>query len=258
MKTVGLSAWETSSFDARRRLRRPSAAARRRAVAQARGEAADAAARGRAAVGRDQTRNTNNRPRAAQHASKRRAESRGLDELLDAALDSLGGGFVALPGALLLALRLTLGLPLAAALLLLAAAASVLFAAQLLWALPLSAAVRLLLPRDPRAPPRPQRLRFEALRVVLVGGADATTVALGGECLRRGRAVSLVAPHGDALGAAEEELQDRAEEAETSEGRADGWAEEQVSSFAIDAPAGPKVRAILGAQFSAQFSAQFF
>ena len=42
--------------------------------------------------------------------------SRGLDELLDSALDSLGGGFVALPGALLLALRLTLGLPLAAAL----------------------------------------------------------------------------------------------------------------------------------------------
>ena len=183
--------------------------------------------------------------------------SRGLDELLDSALDSLGGGFVALPGALLLALRLTLGLPLAAALLLLAAAASVLFAAQLLWALPLSAAVRLLLPRDPRAPPRPQRLRFEALRVVLVGGADATTVALGAECLRRGSRVSLVAPHGDALGAAEEELQDRAEEAETSEGRADGWAEEQVSSFAIDAPAGPKVRAILGAQFSAQFAAQF-
>ena len=192
-----------------------------------------------------------------QHNSKRRAESRGLDELLDPR-STASAAASSRRWARCCSRSTTLGLPLQA-LLLLAAAASVFFAAQLLWALPLSAAVRLPLPRDPRAPPR-QRLRFEA-RVVLVGGADATTVALGAECVRRGAKVSLVAPHGDALGAAEEELQDRAEEAETSEGRADGWAEEQVSSFAIDAPAGPKVRnsrrgilrGILGAQFSAQF-----
>ena len=182
--------------------------------------------------------NTNNRPPSCAAPANAAPRSRGLDELLDSALDSLGGGFVAAGRA---AARAPPHPRPAArgALLLLAAAASVLFAAQLLWALPLSAAVRLLLPRDPRAPPRPQRLRFEALRVVLVGGADATTVALAASACGAAR-VSLVAPHGDALGAAEEELQDRAEEAETSEGRADGWAEEQVSSFAIDGPAGPR------------------